>query len=228
MPDKEESSARHRMVVEEIEIPKNPPVEEKTESEPQTRPDILNEGISDSPAPQVNQPMPRRSEFLDSDQQIYKEKSPVFWILISGIFILGAILGGVFFYQKGVNTAEVEKTPTPQNTISPSPKPSTAPATVLDLSEYKIAIFNGSGIAGEAGRAKDLLVDAGFTVSSTGNAATYDYEETIIKAKASVDKEVIKKLKDTLSENYVLGEDQTLTSSATTDLQIVVGSSKAE
>ncbi len=236
MPNKEDSASRHRMVVEEIEIPNTVSASESSiakekmmEETPQ--PEILNEGIKTSGGEDTQETIKepeKTSSFIERPTEIKKPGSPVAWILIPGIFILGAILGGIVFYQKGVNTIDVEPTPTPVSSLNPVSTPTPTPKSEVDVSEFDVAVYNGSGTAGEAGVVKKLLEDAGFNVVSTGNAATYDYTKTIIKAKASIDSAVIEKLKDALSENYVVGDSQTLSSSSTTDIQIVVGSSKAE
>lgn len=229
MPNKEDSG-RHRMVVEEIEIPNNSPINsEPKQVEDETlvpKSEILDQGIKVSSQEVIENKAPIYQP--DAPQDVAKEKSPVFWILIPGIFILGAILGGVYFYQNGVNTIKVEPTPTPAAVAITTPTPSSSPSATIDVSKFDVAVFNGSGIAGEAGKVKDLLTTAGFNVVSTGNAATYDYTKTIIKAKSTVGASVIQKIKDALSKVYVLGDSQTLSSSSTTDIQIVVGSSKAE
>lgn len=238
MPNKEESAARHRMVVEEVEIPEAASKKATEETVREIKPDILEEAASTS-SQEVLQDQSREESaeekmtdngFQQTDVKVMKEKSPVFWILVPGIFILGAILGGIFFYQKEVNTIDAENTPTPVATpeVSVTPTPTTKAEEKIDVSEFDIAILNGSGIAGEAGKVKTLLEDAGFSVTSTGNAPTYDYTKTIIKAKSTVDNSVIEKLKEALLESYEVGDSQTLPSSSTTDIQVIVGSSKAE
>ena len=228
MPDKEEAATRHRMVVEEIDIPENTPKVVESDPPEKPQPDILDEGVKVSSQEVVEKGSMLGLRSDDADPQINKEKSPVFWILIPGLFILGAILGGVFFYQKGVNSTGTSPTPAPVASNVPATTPSPTPAAKIDVSKFDVAIFNGSGIAGEAGKVKTLLTVADFNVVSTANAATYDYKETIIKAKSTVDASVIQKVKDALSKNYVIGDNQTLAASSTTDIQIVVGSSKAE
>lgn len=240
MPN-DKSSERHRMVVEEVEIP--------AKIEDSLKPEIIEEEEKISSEELINsdkvqlidsaeaEDVPTKIETHSTHDEIRrvqatnnrsKQKSPVFWILIPGIFILGAILGGIVFYQNNVTSNETKTTPTPQASTAAiaTTVPSASPSA--KISEFDIAIYNGSGIAGEAGKVKTLLESAGFTVVSTGNAATYDYTKTIIKAKSSIDASVITKLKETLSKNYSVGDSQTLSSSSTTDIQIVVGSSKTE
>ena len=226
MPNKEDSTSRHRMVVEEIELPSDKPAEEVSNLEEKPLVEVVEAKTPDEkPKDDIT-----FGENFNKPPEVNKVKTPIFWILIPGIFILGAILGGIIFYQKGINTTDVKSTPTPIPTSSPivSSTPTPASEADVDISEFKVSVFNGSGTAGEAGKVKTLLVDAGFTVVSTGNAATYDYTKTIIKAKSSVDDSVIQKIKKALSEDYVVGDNQTLSSSSTTDIQVVVGSSKAE
>jgi hypothetical protein len=227
------------MVVEEVEVPKAEESlkieskEEIVEDQPKvSSEELLNkEDLTPSIPEAVIQDKPVVEEPVKTDlvaEKKPKQNSPVFWILIPGIFILGAILGGVVFYQKGVSSSKSASTPAPSAAATPVSTPVASPSANVDVSSFDVAVFNGSGTAGEAGKVKALLESAGFTVSSTGNAATYDYTKTIIKAKSSVDASVIQKVKDALSGSYAIGDSQTLTSSATADIQVVVGSSKAE
>jgi len=87
--------------------------------------------------------------------------------------------------------------------------------------------LNGSGISGEAGKAKTLLTTAGFSIGSTGNAATYDYTKTIIKAKSNVDPAFVSALSSSLNKTYVTDTPQTLSDSSNDDVQVIIGSSKA-
>jgi hypothetical protein len=89
-------------------------------------------------------------------------------------------------------------------------------------------VFNGSGIVGEAVKAKTLLTTAGFKVGSTANAATYDYTKTIIKAKSTVEAPFISALSSALGKNYSVDTSQTLASTSADTVQVVVGSSKAQ
>lgn len=225
MPNKEEESARHRMVVEEIEIPERSTKTESAEPVEEPKPDILDEGVKVSSQELIEKKEPT---VVSEPQVTKKQKSPVFWILIPGIFILGAMLGGIVFYERGVNSIKSDVTPTPLATSLPVITPTSSPSATINVAKYDIAVLNGSGIAGEAGKVKELLTSAGFNVTSTANAATYDFTKTIIKAKATVDASVIQKLNDALAKGYVVGDNQTLAASTTVDIQVVVGSSKAK
>ena len=232
MPNKEEAKERKRMVVEEVKVEEAPKteeikkVEEKETSEP-VKPEILEEAAKDV----VSIDTRKEVRPLDSREEISIEpkKSPsiVLWIIIPGIFLLGAILGGIVFYQKGVNSGATEtSTPTAESTSTPVA--SASPSATIDLTKYTVIIFNGSGISGEAGRAKTLLTDGGFKIGTTANAATYDYTKTIIKAKSTVETEFVTALSKALGKSYSVDTTQTLSSTSTDSIQVIVGSSKAE
>jgi hypothetical protein len=236
MVEKEESKERKRMVVEEVETSETPKVEpasaESFGEAKETKPDILEDGAkvssTDVIASEETKPIEESPKEVTPIEP-KKQKSPIFWILVPGIFLLGAILGGVVFYQRGVSSSKSDTaSPTPvASATTTSPTPSASPSATVDLTKYTVNILNGSGIAGEASKVKDLLVTAGFKVGTTGNAATYDYTKTIIKAKSTVDKAFLTKLSSSLAKTYVVGDSQTLTS-GTTDVQVIVGTSKAE
>jgi len=232
MPDKEIATKRKRMVVEEVKPEEAPKKEERKEEQP--KPDILETGEKVSSEELTKgekegmveeKPIERETqEIVPESPKRKKSISPAFWIVIPGIFLLGAILGGIVFYQRGINKGQQEANPTPTPVESSSPTAS--PSASIDLTKYTVDILNGSGIAGEAGRAKTLLTSAGFKVGTTTNAATYDYTKTIIKAKSTVDADFVSALSSALGKNYVVDTAQTLSATSTDDIQIIIGSSK--
>ena len=232
MPNKEEPKERKRMVVEEVES-----VEAVKKEEAEVKPQILDEAAKVSSQELIANNEPQSDHEPQSDRKIQsteekpvetkKQISPVFWIIIPGIFLLGAILGGIVFYQKGVNRGQTE-TSTPTSTPTSSTLPSASPSASIDLTKYTISVFNGSGTAGVASSAKALLTAAGFTVGSTGNAATYNYTKTIIKAKSTVDSSYITALSAALGKTYFVDTAQTLASSSADTVQVIIGSSKAQ
>ena len=219
MPHKEEHKGMKRIVVEEVGV---------TESV-SPEPEILPEAAKDVAPPEPERIVEEEvREVKRNTVEVEPRKSPsiALWIIVPGIFLLGAILGGIVFYQKGVNKGEeVNPTPTPVAVSSTTPSPS--PLSSADLTKYTISILNGSGIAGEAGKAKTLLTTAGFEVGTTGNAATYDYTKTIIKAKSSVDAGYISALSAALGKTYVVDTTQTLSDTSADTVQVIIGSSKA-
>ena len=149
-------------------------------------------------------------------------------IIIPGIFLLGALLGGIYFYQKGIVGTSPSPSPTPEVMTMVTPTPSASPSGTVNLAGYPVNVMNGSGTPGQAGVVKTILTTAGFTVSATGNAASYDFTKTVIKAKLDVPATVISKLSTALSKSYVLDTNQTLATSSADKIQVIVGSTKAQ
>jgi hypothetical protein len=216
---KDEGKERKRIVVEEVSTKEAEMPEPKISEEgASTNAPFENESVLTEKEPESSKETP---EFIPAK----KSGSPALWIIIPGIFLLGALLGGIVFYQRGVNKGQTEPIPTETpSEVNPTPTPSAE----VDLEKYSVSVLNGSGIPGEAGKAKDLLVTAGFKVGSTGNASTYDFTKTIIRAKEGVDAAYVTKLSETLGEVYVVGKNETLPESSKDEVQVVVGSSKAE
>lgn len=117
------------------------------------------------------------------------------------IIIIALVGGGGYFYwqSRTASTASEteEMTPTPEEEPTPTPEE-------VDRSEFTIEILNGSGIAGEAGRAQELIEGDDFVVDSTGNADNYDYEETVIQASSDVPDAWIDELISSLERNYTV------------------------
>lgn len=248
MPKKEEKE-RKRMVVEEVESPIDDKVvssselEKEEKKEPEAAPQVLEEAAStdnsETPQEEMEKEIHEEEKHLHDihtsaavaqevvPQPIKKSGNPVLWILIPGIFLLGALLGGVVFYQKGINKGETQ-TPTPSETPVATATPTASPIAKADLTKYPIKVENGSGIPGAAGDAKTLITKAGFKVSGTVNAATYDYTKTIIQVKSDVPQGFTDQLTQTLSGTYVVGTNVALPDSSTDEVVVIVGSSKAQ
>ncbi|PIP57285.1 hypothetical protein COY30_01550 [Candidatus Woesebacteria bacterium CG_4_10_14_0_2_um_filter_44_9] len=153
-------------------------------------------------------------------------KFNILWIFVPGILLLGLLVGGIFAYYHGINKIN-SPTPTPVSGVTVASPTPTSPAKQTDLTKYSIAVLNGSGIAGEAGKVKTILQEAGFKVASTANAKTYDYDKTEISTKEGIEADFIKALVFSLSKTYQLADPLT---SATQSASIVVtvGSLKAK
>ncbi|HKC04271.1 MAG TPA: LytR C-terminal domain-containing protein [Patescibacteria group bacterium] len=228
---------RKRMVVEEVPVEvvedKMPldEVKEKVEELQDITQDI---GESVEKSAEVQEEIVKAAEKVEPSVQqpemrpLVSNKGPGVWIiLVPGILLLGALLGGIVFYQRSLQSGS-EPTPTASPATEATMAPSASPSAKLDLTKYPINVQNGSGIPGTASSAKDLLIKAGFKVSSAGNAATYDYTDTIIEVKSDVPADFISKLKTTLSGIYSLGTSKTLPDSSKDEVVVIVGSSKAQ
>ncbi len=259
MQEKPSSHGRPRMVVEEVETSEEPQVSQpkpeildegaKVSSEELENNDNV-QLVEDKPEKRSEEKVEKLEEESTDEKQegsessslsqdmtppsmpeIPAKKSPLIalWIIIPGIFLLGALLGGIYFYEKGASVLQKNATPTPAPTpVIEEASPSATPVVSVDLTKYKIAVYNGSGIVGEAGNVKNILTTAGYSVNKIANAATYDYTKTIIKAQASVDPSFITALSNILSKTYAVDTPQPLSSSSSDMVQVVVGSTKAQ
>lgn len=149
-----------------------------------------------------------------------------YFMLIAIIsFIIGLLsMAGInYFNQKTQDQDNLKKTAVttklpPTNTPSPTPEP-------LDLSKYNIKVLNGSGVTGAASKLKVSLTGEGFTVTTTGNAATSNYTDTTVLAGKDVDPKYLNKLKSFLSQSYTLASDSADPDESTTgtDVTIIIG-----
>ncbi len=168
------------------------------------------------------------------------------YVIIFAIIIAGAmIIGNVFLSQRsGEDDAEptptvaVSPTPTPEEESSPTPEEEVTPArsttptptgkvTVTPTTTAKkgitVRVLNGSGTQGAAGDAASVLLDAGYTVTGTGNADTFDYEQTVIQIKKSKQTEAATIRKALSSEYTVSSTIETLAETAQVDAIVIVG-----
>lgn len=116
-------------------------------------------------------------------------------------------------------------TPTTKPTVTPT-KTSVNPvdsATGLDRSAISVAVQNGSGEAGAAGKAADFLSGLGYKIGSTGNADNYDYVNVTIQVKSAASK-YMSLLKKDLGFSYTVGTTSAdLASSFASDALVIVG-----
>jgi hypothetical protein len=198
--------------------PENSPqnnLKEKAEVEP-----VVNAPVN--PAPE-NNPLNDFKEKVEVEMNLPSRPQKNYMWPILFIFIIAlALLGGVFAYRQGI--FKVEKV----NVVSLSPTPvaSPVPTKAIDLKKYEIEILNGSEVTGEASKQKAILEAAGFTVSSIGNADQSDYTDTIIKAKAEVDKDFLARLKSDLGNTFTVGEAQVLSEDSSVPIVIILGTKK--
>lgn len=213
------------------------PAETKTEeisAEPVVVSDVITETtehievIETSPASQA----PTADPLTDFKEKMVEEEKPVLdespkknymWPILLIFIIVMLLLVGVFLYKSGgtnikdkVNVA----------TLSPTPAPSPEPTKAVDLTKYEIKIQNGGGVSGEASRQKTSLESEGFVVSSIGNADNSDYTDTIIKAKAEVEKGFLDKLKSVLENTFTLGQVEVLSEDSSDPVVVIVGTKK--
>lgn len=236
MPKKDEKP-RKRIVVEEIKEPET--TSQAVEAEMPAQSEAIPAEKPKEPEGEIKSPEPQKlpEEKKEREKEETKEKVSeatsekkslwyIFRIMIPVAIVVGVLAGGVFYFLNSVSNT-LTPSPTPIE-ITTSPTPSASPSAQIDLSKYSIKVLNGSGIAGQAGKVQDLLTSNGFKVSTTGNAVSYDYTDTIIQIGENVAPDFVAKLTQTLAEAYsVDSKTQNLSASETADVVIIVGSSKA-
>jgi hypothetical protein len=153
----------------------------------------------------------------------------IFFTALITALITGALAGGIYVYLTGVGSLpEVKRERGSTEITVSSPEPTATPeassSAQVDLTKYKVNVLNGAGISGVAGKVQKLLQDAGFEKVTTGNAKTFDFEETVIQTKEDVSKVVIDKIEEALSTDYSTTASETLPTTSTYDIVVTVGS----
>ncbi len=127
-------------------------------------------------------------------------------------------------------------TDTPQPSVSVSPTEGATPSptakasansvdskTGLDRASVSVEVLNGSGAVGAASKASDTLKALGYNVTSSGNADNFDFAQTEIHVKSTKSK-FLSLVKSDLSNSYTIGiAAADLDSSASADIQVIVG-----
>lgn len=238
MPKKDEEH-RKRVVVEEIKEPQETEVktEEEMPAKVEETPSEEVKEVKEEPAepkepeketPKEEKKEEKQKEKSEQPKEAEEKKSLwyIFWIMIPVAIIVGALAGGVFYFLNSVNKNATSSTPTP--VASSTATPTSSPSGQVDLSKYQIRVLNGSGIAGQAGKVQDILTSAGFKVSGTGNAGSYDFTDTVLQVRTNIDQAFVTKLSETLSKTYSVDpKTQSLPPGETSDVVVIVGSSKA-
>lgn len=131
---------------------------------------------------------------------------------------------GIFYYKlkvEKISLGTTKETPqlSPELKETPTPQPEE-----VKLSDLKVLILNGSGIKGEAGKVEELLKKAGFEKTETGNADSYNYQDTSVFLKEGLPDSVYEKISQSLA-SYSLKKENLETNSAY-DIKIIVGKTK--
>lgn len=162
------------------------------------------------------------------DEPKKSSKGPwvVFLVILLILLIGGA--AGFFYMKKGSKHMLLSFSPSPTPAPTATPMPPT-PTPTINLTKYTISVLNGSGVSGAASKTKSALTTAGFSVKTTGNAATSDYTTTVISAKSSVDSGFLQSLVTTLKQTYSVDATiKTLDDNSTTDVVVTIGTQAAQ
>lgn len=189
---------------------------------------LLTQTVTQAPAVDAD----TKEESLDTfsfDEPQPKSNISHLVVLSVLLILILATLGTFLFLSKDKVTffsAKPETKPTAVSTISTLPTPTVA---TVSLSKYTIIILNGSGILGEAARAKDMLTAAGFTVGGIDNAQKDNYKQTVVAAKPDVNTTFLQKLFDILKNDYTVELSTAFvdTGAKGSDVIVTLGSEKA-
>lgn len=155
-------------------------------------------------------------------EEVFEKKSKL-WIYLLILVVVVAI-GGVVLVWAGTFKSIFPEMEKAEETVTPSISPTievTPEPTIIDLESYQVQVLNGSGVAGEAAKIKNMLLDMGFVSVDTGNAEATT--EARILAKETVSESVKTMVFDSIKD-YKIGSEITLTLGDKYDLIIVVGS----
>lgn len=176
---------------------------------------------------------------LEAEKSSFLSKKLILIILALAI-IVGLVGGGFMFLRARSTTTDTGEKPTTKpesqaetektKDAEASPTASTTEEandeiTEVDLADYTVQVLNGSGIAGEAGKVKDLLEAEGFDEIETDNASSYDYTDTEVSLKEDTPKQVFEAIKSAL-DVYTVIEGNILTEDAKYDVVVIVGQKK--
>lgn len=127
---------------------------------------------------------------------------------------------------EGLPTETPTPTLVPNTTTTPTPVPTLNPidqASGLDRSQLAVTVENGSGEAGVAGKAADVLKHLGYNVTGTGNADNYNYTNVVIQVKGA-SSQYLTLLQTDLGLSYTIGTTSAdLPDSFSSDAVVIIG-----
>lgn len=152
-----------------------------------------------------------------------------FLIVLTILSLIAIITGGVFYYQKNIankdnQSSTNDQTAMTEPTSTPAPTETPTPSETVDYTKYTLQILNGSGVPGEAGSVESMLSKLDFKNIVTGNASSYDYQQTTVSMKADIPAQVFTDISKALGSSYdVATKSETLKDSSSYDVVITVG-----
>lgn len=151
-------------------------------------------------------------------------KSLLLWAVI--VLVVAGLTGtGLTMLVKGKGFKLPSFSVAPKQTLRPTPTPEilVTPTPTLLRSDLNIQVLNGSGVAGAGSKMKEFLVSKGYKVGDTGNANSFDFQNTEILVKAGKEP-YIPLLQNDLKDSYSVGTAAaTLSPDSSFDAQIIVG-----
>lgn len=133
---------------------------------------------------------PEMYQLLSSKKPDRRKKQNI--SLLISMAIVGLAIGYIFIWS-GKIAIPFRPVPVPTKTtlkLNPTSKPTLPPSPkALDKSSVKIEVLNGSGIAGQAGNLRDVLLSDDYKNVTAGNAENPEQKNTLI-----YDKQVSEKM----------------------------------
>jgi len=148
--------------------------------------------------------------FLDKNPK--KQAITARTLIILGVVILllgiGIGTGAYLIHKKGFQFEAVRNTlkeVTPKEELKIEEKAEVTEEKkskqVKNKDEVSVAIFNGMGIPGFAGKVATLINNAGFKSTTTANADKFNYTNTLIELSPDVDESLVDEIRDALKED---------------------------
>ena len=228
MEDKKKETKKNssrKLVVEEIESGETEKPAEESSKEVVADSKVVSEDVpTDEKTSEKEKEEDGGSEPETKDETSKKSKpaqislKQVLMIAVPTAIVVATLTGGILYYLN--NSGSIDISPSPTVEPSASPVETAVPEPLFERSEITVQVLNGSGIAGYAGDAKDLLEDLGYVDVDAGNADTYDFTETVVSVKEE-SQDYLDMVVEDLSEVYVVSEE-TVTLDETSDFDVVI------
>lgn len=144
------------------------------------------------------------------------------------IIILACAIGYLLLWSNTISnpwfkTSESTKPkPTSVTTPSATSKPSPTAEPLMDKSNIKIEILNGSGIEGQAGKLSNFLQEAGYSNVTTGNTDNSEERTTIVYNKL-LPKDLLTDITDAVKNDLPDPTLQVASQSSEYDVKITTG-----
>jgi hypothetical protein len=209
-------------VVEPVDKPVNQPTESETEEK---LPAKEYETKASEPANQkqvVEELFSKRDSGLTEISVGRKNRhSPFLWALI--VIVAAATTGIGLLIFSGTDTKKITIIPQPSPTVIPVLTPTVMPTPTIVRADISVSVLNGGGVPGAASKMKSFLAEKGYSVIEVGNTEDYEYEETEIRVKKSLEA-VLSVIETDLASEYTVGtKSSDIMDSAQYDLQVIVG-----
>lgn len=209
------------------------PVVEETTDETKEVPSVkksILEPVKEPPGEVVSED--KKEQIVVAEEEVQVEESEnISAVLVFAIgFLVGAVLSGIVVYLVFGRSNESIQAPIEPTFEAVAPELPEVSKVVeekveVDYSDYSVQVLNGSGVAGAAGAASEILEGTGFKSLDIGNADD-SYTKTEVSMKENVPSEMFDTVSGLLKEGYEVVAGEALDAEANYDVVIVVGTSQ--